>query len=87
MIVDSAHEVNFRILVMIDDDILVRELEVQLSNHSLGKLVLNSVLIVAKVGNDLGQATDETETGFRDRYEISAISRHIMASQGTDPRP
>lgn len=73
VIVDSTLKVNYGILVMIDDDVLVRVLELQLSDHSLGELILNSVLIIAEVGDSLGQATDETKAGPRDHCDTSAL--------------
>ena len=69
VVVISCLEVDGGILIMVNDDVLVGELRVQLSDHSCGEGLLCSMLIIDELVDTLDDFLDELRSDFCDCYE------------------
>jgi hypothetical protein len=59
VVVVFALEVDSRLLVVVNDDVLVRELQVQLPDHASGEGLLRGMLVVDELDDALDHFVDE----------------------------
>jgi hypothetical protein len=80
VVVVCTLKVDGRILIMVDDDILVREFQVQLPDHSCRERLLCGMLVINELVDTLDDIFDELRANLCDCYGALVIVRCIESS-------